>query len=193
MKDAPLEMTKEELLMQIKKYKHYFNGHGGVTFSGGEPLLQSEFLLDMLKACKEEGIHTALDTSGVGGKNLEQIISLADLIILDVKALDDHKYEKMTGYPIHTFQYFVSLCDKIKTPLWIRRVIVPTLNDTKEEMMEFKKWLKERKNVEKVELLPYHTIGVAKYKNLDLPYPLEGIPACTKEHCDALQAIIDSK
>ena len=184
--------TAEELIDKIKRYKNYFGKEGGVTFSGGDPLCQPEFLLECLKQCKQEGIHTCLDTSGVGcNKELYlEILSYTDLVILDIKAVTPEAYKKMTGYPMKDFSEFLELCQKLEKKLWLRQVIVPGINDTEEYILELKKYIKNIKNVERVELLPYHLYGVEKYKKLGIPYRLDGVPAMKKEDLDKLNQIL---
>lgn len=184
--------TAEELIDKIKRYKNYFGKEGGVTFSGGDPLCQPEFLLECLKKCKQEGIHTCLDTSGVGcNKELyPEILSYTDLVILDIKAVTPEAYKKMTGYPMKDFSEFLELCQKLEKKLWLRQVIVPGINDTEEYILELKKYIKNIKNVERVELLPYHLYGVEKYKKLGISYRLDGVPAMKKEDLDKLNQIL---
>ena len=184
--------TAEELIDKIKRYKNYFGKEGGVTFSGGDPLCQPEFLLECLKQCKQEGIHTCLDTSGVGcNKELyPEILSYTDLVILDIKAVTPEAYKKMTGYPMKDFSEFLELCQKLEKKLWLRQVIVPGINDTEEYILELKKYIKNIKNVERVELLPYHLYGVEKYKKLGISYRLDGVPAMKKEYLDKLNQIL---
>lgn len=184
--------TAEELIDKIKRYKNYFGKEGGVTFSGGDPLCQPEFLLECLKQCKQEGIHTCLDTSGVGcNKEIyPEILSYTDLVILDIKAVTPEAYKKMTGYPMKDFLEFLELCQKLEKKLWLRQVIVPGINDTEEYILELKKYIKNIKNVERVELLPYHLYGVEKYKKLGIPYRLDGVPAMKKEDLDKLNQIL---
>ena len=184
--------TAEELIDKIKRYKNYFGKEGGVTFSGGDPLCQPEFLLECLKQCKQEGIHTCLDTSGVGcNKELyPEILSYTDLVILDIKAVTPEAYKKMTGYPMKDFSEFLELCQKLEKKLWLRQVIVPGINDTEEYILELKKYIKNIKNVERVELLPYHLYGVEKYKKLGISYRLDGVPAMKKEDLEKLNQIL---
>lgn len=184
--------TAEELIDKIKRYKNYFGKEGGVTFSGGDPLCQPEFLLECLKQCKQEGIHTCLDTSGVGcNKEIyPEILSYTDLVILDIKAVTPEAYKKMTGYPMKDFLEFLELCQKLEKKLWLRQVIVPGINDTEEYILELKKYIKNIKNVERVELLPYHLYGVEKYKKLGISYRLDGVPAMKKEDLDKLNQIL---
>ena len=184
--------TAEELIDKIKRYKNYFGKEGGVTFSGGDPLCQPEFLLECLKQCKQEGIHTCLDTSGVGcnKESYPAILSCTDFVLLDIKAVTPEAYKKMTGYPMKDFSEFLELCQKLEKKIWLRQVIVPGINDTEEYILELKKYIKNIKNVERVELLPYHLYGVEKYKKLGISYRLDGVPAMKKEDLDKLNQIL---
>lgn len=184
-----LEISSEELLRKILKYKNYYTD-GGVTFSGGEPLLQAEFLLDILKKCKMVNLHTALDTSGVGVGNYEEILKYTDLVILDIKALDEESYKQMTGHSMDEFNKFLNVCQKLNKKLWIRQVVVPGINDSEEYILKLKEFIKKIKNVEKVELLPYHLYGVDKYEKLGIDYKLKDVKAMDIERCNELYDIL---
>ena len=184
-------ITPDELVRHIYKYRNYFGETGGVTFSGGEPLYQHEFLLECLKLCKKTGIHTCLDTSGVG-KEYKEILKYTDLVIWDVKALTQENYKKITGANIKTSLEFLDYCQKQNKEMWIRQVIVPGINDTEEYILKLKEFIKPLKNIKKVELLPYHLLGVSKYEQLNIPYKLKDTPAMSKEKCDELYKILVS-
>lgn len=168
-----LEITPEDLVKRILKYQNYFGKEGGVTFSGGEPLLQPEFLLETLKLCKKHQIHTCLDTAGVGKGDYEEILTYTDLVIMDIKAIDENNYLKMTKNKINASLFFLEICQKMNKKLWIRQVIIPTINDTEEYIIKLKKFVSKLKNVEKVEFLPYETLGIPKYQKLGIPYSLK--------------------
>ena len=178
-------VNPEELLKKIRRFKNYFGSDGGVTFSGGEPLLQPEFLLECLKLCKKENIHTCLDTAGVGFGEYDEILDYTDLVILDIKAVDEDEYKELTGQDI-------AVCQRKKKSLWLRQVIVPNINDDRKHIISLSNFAKKIKNVEKVELLPYKTIGVHKYKELNIPYRLEGVPELSEEKLDELNQILQS-
>lgn len=182
------EYTVDDLVKKIKRFKSYFStSGGGVTFSGGDPLRQPGFLLEVLKRCKEEGIHTCLDTSGVGFGDYEEILKYTDLILYDVKHLTEKGYLDMTGYKIDESNEFIEAAQKVGTKIWIRQVVVPGKTDSEEYMESLKKYVNSLDNVEKVELLPYHLLGVNKYENLRLKYRLDGVPAMDKEICKSLK------
>lgn len=185
-------MTSEEVVKKIKRYSSYFGKEGGVTFSGGEPLMQSKFLLQTLKLCKENDINTAIDTSGCA-ENFEEILDYVDTVILDIKAIDPDKYKKLTGQTMDRFNNFLKVCQKKKKHLWLRQVIVPGFNDTEEDILQLKKFISKIKNVKKVELLPYHDMAKDKYKKLGIKYRLEGTPAMDKAKCLKLQKLLLKK
>ncbi len=184
------QITPQQLIKKIVRFKSYFGSDGGVTFSGGEPLLQPEFLLECLRLCKKSGINTALDTAGVGFGDYEEILKYTDLVILDVKAVDENEYKQITGQDMKRFNEFLSACLKLNKKLWIRQVIVPNLNDDKEHVLKLKNFVAKLKNVDKVELLPYKTIGVHKYEDLRIPYRLTGVEDMDENACNELQKLL---
>lgn len=185
-------ITVEELVEKILKNKPYFKrNQGGVTFSGGEPLLQVPFLIEVCKRLKENGIHIALDTAGVGDNSYKELLPFIDLVIFDVKAILEHDYEVMTGYSnIRKSLEFLDECQKQNKKMWIRQVIVPEINDNKEYIESLKKFLKPLKNIEKVELLPFHTMGFEKYKKLGIQNPLEDTKALEQEKLEELYRVL---
>lgn len=180
-----IKYTPEELCNTILKYKNYIE-EGGVTFSGGEPLLQEEFLLEVLKLCKKNNLHTCIDTTGSNFKNKE-ILNYTDLVLLDIKALDDNSYIEMSGQDMKEFWKFIEACEEFKKEVWIRQVIIPTINDNEEYILKLKELLKPYKCIKKIELLPYHTMAISKYKELGIPYRLENIKSMDKEKCRELE------
>lgn len=183
-------ITPKDLIKRIVRFKSYFGNDGGVTFSGGEPLLQPKFLLECLKLCKKEKINTALDTAGVGFGDYEEILKYTDLVILDIKAVKEENYKKITGQPMLRFNKFLQACQQQNKKLWLRQVIVPGINDTEENILNLKEYIKTIKNVEKVELLPYKTIGVHKYKDLNIKYRLEGVKDMDEKRCKELENLL---
>ena len=187
--EKKIQMTPSDLVKKILKYKPYFGTEGGVTFSGGEPLHQPEFLLEALKECKKNGIHTCLDTSGAG-ENYDEILDYCDLIILDVKELDEEKYKKLTGQNMDWFKNFLKKCQEKHKKMWLRQVIVPGYNDTEESVLKLKDFVSKLHNIEKVELLPYHSMGKYKWEKLGLKYELEDVRDATQEDVDRAKKII---
>lgn len=174
--------TAGALMEEIKKYKSYmkFSG-GGVTFTGGEPLLQAEFLLEVCKLCQEQGISTVIDTSGfVFTEEAKQLLEFTDMVLLDIKNFDEAVYKKVTGVSLFpTLQFLDYLREKqIKT--WVRYVLVPELTDNLDSIKNLAIHLKGYDNVERIELLPFHKMGEFKWKELGLSYQLEEIepPPC---------------
>lgn len=190
-KDA-VEISPYELIEKVEKYKNYFGEDGGVTFSGGEPLLQPEFLVECLRLCKEKNIHTCLDTAGFGFGNYEEILKYTDLVILDIKAVESNEYSKITGQKMSKFFEFLEVAQTMNKKLWLRQVIVPNINDDKIHIEKLKQFASTIKNVERIELLPYKTIGVQKYKTLNIPYRLENVPELSQEKLNELNSYLNN-
>lgn len=183
-----LNETVSSLVKKLLRLKPYFDEEGGVTFSGGEPILQSKFVLEVTKRLHKEGINVALDTAGVGG-NYKKLVDVVDLIIFDVKAINPSAYKDLTGYDIKESIEFLKYCNKKKKRIWIRQVVVPKINDNEQYMLELKAFLKNI-NVEKIELLPYHTMGISKYRELKIPYKLEGVKPMNIGKCNKLKELL---
>lgn len=185
------EMTPEELVKQIVKFKSYHKASGGgVTFSGGEPLLQPEFLIETMKLCKEQGIHIALDTAGCGLGKYEEILKYVDLIIYDIKHIKPQGYLRLTKHTIDESLRFLDIAEMLNKKMWIRQVIVPGINDNEDYIRDLGDLIKELKGVEKVELLPYHKMGLVKYEIMKQKYPLEGVPEMDKLRAKELQELL---
>ena len=187
--DFRREITKEEVLNLYNKYKLYYGGKGGVTFSGGEPLLQSEFLLETIKLLKQNDVHVVLDTSGVAD-NYDEILQLVDLVILDVKSIDEQEYKIITGKSMDDFNKFVQKCQQLNKKLWLRQVIVPGINDDESHVLKLKQFADTLNGVERIELLPYHSMAKSKYKEMDIKYRLDTTPDMDKEKCKQLQHLL---
>lgn len=184
------EMDVNEIMKMLRRYQPYYGDTGGVTCSGGEPLLQIEFLTELFKACKKENISTCLDTAGYGYGNYQELLDYTDLVILDVKHYSPQKYKELTGGDFSLATAFLDAVKKQGTPLWIRHVVVPNLTDDEEHIKGLGEFIKGIPNVEKVELLPYHILGVEKYKVMGINYPLKDTPPMCKEKTKRLQNII---
>ncbi len=176
-------MMPEELVRRLIRFKPYYGSDGGVTFSGGEPLLQSDFLREVLPRCGEAGIHTCLDTAGVGCTDPESVLRYTDLILYDIKAYEPDLYQTVTGYPIDETLRFLETAQRMEKPLWIRHVVVPGLTDGETHLRGLAEYIRTLRNVQRVELLPYHTLGVHKYGMLGIPYPLEGVEPMDQAFC----------
>lgn len=184
------EMDVSEIIKMLKRYQPYYGNTGGITCSGGEPLLQIEFLTELFKACKKENIHTCLDTAGYGYGDYQELLNYTDLVILDIKHYLPQNYKALTGGDFSVPTEFLDAVKKNGNPLWIRHVTVPNLTDSQEHIKGLGEYIKTIPNVEKVELLPYHTLGVEKYKVMGINYPLKDtLPMC-KEETEHLQNMI---
>jgi len=179
--------TLEELVKKVTKNKPYFKrNNGGVTLSGGEPLLQIDFLIEFCKALKKEEIHIALDTSGVGIGKYKELLDLVDLILLDIKHVEENEYKNLTGQEIKEVEKFISDLNESEKPVWIRQVVVPGVNDNKEYLKKLSLYLKKIKNIEKIEFLPFHHLGFPKYEKLKIKNPLKETEEMKKEKCEEL-------
>ncbi|MCI8486685.1 MAG: pyruvate formate lyase-activating protein [Clostridia bacterium] len=170
--------TSNELLEKILRYKNYFlSSGGGVTISGGEPLLQCKFLIELFTLLKNENIHTAIDTSGNVDltDDMKKLIDLTDLFLLDIKCINDEICKELTGVSNKKELAFAKYLSNIKKPIWIRQVIVPTITDRTEDLESLKEFIGTLKSVEKIELLPYHDMGKTKWINIGCEYELENI------------------
>lgn len=183
--DIKTQMTPTELANFIIRYKPFFNNNGGVTFSGGEPLLQQDFIIETSKILKKENINICIDTSG--SINIkDELLNLIDLILLDIKALDDENYKKITNGNIINFYNFINKTNKSNVKIWLRNVIIPNINDNKEYMNKLKLFISKINNIEKIEFLPYHTMAINKYKELNVDYKLKNTKAMNIKKCNEL-------
>jgi len=182
------EITVADLVAKlIRNQPYYDKSGGGVTCSGGEPLLQLDFLLELLRSCQAKGIHTALDTSGVGLGNYTEILAATDLVILDIKHSDPAGFKALTGGEMSKLEEFISALNKSAAQVWVRHVIVPGITDGKEHLERLKTIISTIKRVAKVELLPYHQMGVHKYQALGLNYKLQDIQHFPEEKFKRLE------
>ncbi|MCZ2845224.1 MAG: glycyl-radical enzyme activating protein [Candidatus Bathyarchaeota archaeon] len=184
--------TREVMKVIERDLGFYKNTGGGVTISGGEPLLQSEFTLDLLKECKKNYIHTAIETCGLGKwENLKRMFPYLDLIFYDIKIIDSQKHQKATSKGNELILDNLEKLSKIKVPLLIRIPVIPGFNDTKSEITIIINFIKEKLgNVKKVELLPYHSLGESKYNALGFKYSLEGVKSLSEEEIKPLSKIV---
>lgn len=178
--------TPEELAEKILRNKNYFMKNGGVTFSGGEPLLQSEFIISVCKILKKDNIHIALDTAGVGNGDYEEVLKYIDLVLLDIKHTDRDGYKDITGSDMDESLKFIDVVNKMGKSVWIRQVVVPGVMDSEEYLKSLVDVVKSINNVEKIDFLPYHRLGIEKYKKLGIDYPYEKKEEMDKEKCKEL-------
>lgn len=192
--------TADELIAKAVKYRTYWGSKGGITVSGGEPLLQIDFLTELFQKAKEEGIHTTLDTSGQPFtkeepyfQKFQKLMEVTDLVMLDLKHMDEEQHRMLTG---HTNRNILELADylsDIGKPVWIRHVLVPQRSDEDVYLNRLRDYIRTLHNVEKVEFLPYHTLGIYKWKELGLTYSLEGIEPPTKERIENANQILETE
>lgn len=185
--------TPEELVKKIKRCQPYFQENGGVTFSGGEPLLHSDFIIETAKLLKKENIHIALDTSGVGNGNYEELLQYIDLVLLDIKHTNPERYKEITGIEMKEVEKFIEVMNKMNKKVWIRQVIVPGIMDNEEYIDSLVEYLKHIKNIERVDFLPFHRLGREKYLSLGIPYPYEDKAEMDKEKCKQLYKLFLEK
>ncbi|MBQ8284367.1 MAG: pyruvate formate lyase-activating protein [Clostridia bacterium] len=183
------EYTAEAVAQRVLRYKNYFGENGGVTVTGGEPLLQIDFVTELFTILKEKGIHTCVDTSGftfnpdskISVEKHTKLLEVADLFLLDIKHIDDKKCRDLTGKSNENTLAFARFLSEKGKPMWIRQVLVPDITDDENDLKRVRAFIDELRTVEKVEVLPYHTLGVNKYEKLGLAYPLKDTQAPSKE------------
>lgn len=182
------QKSADELLAQALRYRSYWKDGGGITVSGGEPLLQMDFMIELFQKAKEKGINTTIDTSGAPFTRKEpffgkfnELMKYTDLLLVDIKHIDDEQHKLLTGQTNKNILDMARYLSEIGKPVWIRHVLVPEKSDKDEYLKELYEFIKTLGNVEKVEVLPYHTFGEYKWKELGYDYPLAGIEPPTKE------------
>ena len=184
-------MDTEELVEKILRCRPYFGTEGGVTVSGGEPLLQAGFVTQLFARLKREGVHTALDTSGAGdlGK-APALLEVTDLVLLDLKFPTEEGYRQHCRGSLGQTEAFAALVAEKQVPLWVRHVVAPGLNDTLEDMAAVKAWAQRQPTLEKIEWLPFHNLCLEKYQQLGVPFPLADTPPMDREKLDRLIAAL---
>ena len=188
----PIEKDNRENLRSVESLLKEYDGikeflhDGGITATGGEPLVQMEFLTELFETAKKRGIHTCLDSSGILFRQerrpeFDRLMAATDLVMLDIKHIDDAEHRKLTGQSNQHILEFAEYLNEKKVPVWIRHVVVPgiTLNDV--FLRRLGHLIGGLENLKALDVLPYHTMGEVKYENLGIDYPLKGIPAATKE------------
>ena len=184
------EFTPEQLRDEVVKYRSFIKS-GGVTVSGGEPLMQSEFVAEFFRLCHAEGLHTALDTSGaiITDKVLE-VLDNTDLVLLDIKTMDAELYPTLTGVKQNNNLAFLDILEERKIKTWVRHVVVPNLTDNDEWLRKLGEHVSHYDCVEKIEILPYHTLGTYKYEKLGEKYKLEGVPALSAQRANEIRSMM---
>ena len=183
----------DEVFDKIMRYKNYIYPNGGVTITGGEPLLQAPFLIELFTKLKEENIHTCIDTSGmvVITEEIKKLLSLTDLVLLDIKHIDPEKSKALVGTSNKLELEFAKYLSDNSIPVWIRQVLVPGYTDDKEDLEKLKTFLSTLTNVKKIELLPYHSIGKYKWEKLGVKYELEDVRDANNNDIKRAKEILD--
>ena len=178
------EKTLEEIIEKIKNYKNYITiSGGGVTVTGGEPLLQVKFLIELFKTLKKENIHTCIDTAGMVDitDDIKELLQYTDLVLLDIKHIDDEKCKNLVGVSNKKELEFARYLSDNNIKMWIRQVLVPGYTDDEKDLLKLKEFIGTLKTVEKVQILKYHSMGKYKWEKLGLKYSLEGVRDATAE------------
>ena len=184
------EYTAEQIVLRAIRYKEYFGTDGGLTVSGGEPLLQSEFVRETFELSHKESINTCLDTSGsILNDKVKALLSLTDRVLLDIKYTSDEDYRKYVGCSIEKPLEFLSYLNEKNIPVTLRQVIIPTLNDNEENILKLKAIAKAHACVDKTELLPFRKICQVKYDKMGIPFPFSDIPEASKEKVAELEKV----
>ena len=185
--NAGEEITVQQVIDEIVSNKGFYS-KGGITVSGGEPLLQLDFLTELFKSCKAEGIHTCIDTSGItfDEENSEYVnkinilLNYTDLVMLDIKHINSQSHKALTGWGNERVLSFAKHLEKKAVPMWVRHVVVDGYTNNKEQLIELGEFIGKLKNLKGLDVLPYHTMGEVKYKEMGIPYKLEGVSSLPK-------------
>ena len=182
----------DEIYEKVIRYKNYIYKDGGVTVTGGEPLLQYQFLIHLFKKLKKQHIHTCIDTSGMVAitDEMKKLIDLTDLFLLDIKHINPEKCKDLVGFSNEKELAFAKFLSDNNKHMWIRQVIIPGVTDDEKDLIKLKDFINSLKTVDKVELLPYHTMGKFKWKKLGFKYELEGVPDATQKDIDRARQIL---
>ena len=188
------EVTAEELMAEYDSYKEFLKS-GGITATGGEPLAQPEFLSEFFSLAKSKGVHTCLDSSGIvydpnSPEKVDKVLAVTDLVMLDIKHIDPEEHKKLTGFSNKNILSFAQHIAELGIPLWIRHVVVPGITDSEDELFRLGEFISGLKTLKALDVLPYHDMAKAKYKELGIPYPLPDTPPLTKEQAHAARDII---
>lgn len=190
------KMSVDEILEKYDGVKEFVKS-GGITVTGGEPLLQIDFVTELFKKAKEKNIHTALDTSGVlfnpnNTKQIDKLLKYTDLVLLDIKHIDSEEHKKLTGFPNENILKFAKYLSEKQIPVWIRHVVVKGITYDKKYLQELGEFLAQLKNIKALDVLPYHDMAIPKYHNLGIDYPLKNVEPTTKEEAIKARNIIFS-
>lgn len=188
------KISVKEILDEYDGVKEFLRS-GGLTVTGGEPLLQLDFVTELFKQAKEKNIHTALDTSGVlfnrkNNKKIDELLKYTDLVLLDIKHIDDIEHKKLTGISNMNILDFAKYLSEKDMPVWLRHVVIPQITYNEKYLKELGKFLSTLKNIKALDILPYHNMAIPKYENLGIDYPLKNIPPLTKEEAIKARDIV---
>ena len=190
-------MSVNEILSEYEKNEMFYK-NGGLTVTGGEPLIQIDFLVELFRKAKEKGIHTCIDTSGVTYdtsdteyiSKLDALMMYTDLVMLDIKHINAQKHKELTGFSNENILAFAKYVDDKNIPIWIRHVVLDGYTNDEKSLFALGEFIGTLKNVKALDVLPYHTMGVSKYKDLGIRYRLENTPALSKSDAAKAKAII---
>lgn len=190
------EVTAEELMKEYDSYKEFLKS-GGITATGGEPLAQPEFLAELFSLAKKSGVHTCLDTSGViynpeNHSKIDDVLRYTDLVMLDIKHIDNEKHKELTGRENKNILAFAEHLSELNIPVWIRHVVVPEITDSYDDLFRLGEYISRLSTLKAIDVLPYHDMAKAKYKNLGIEYPLPDTPPMSKEGAVKAKDIIMS-
>ncbi len=190
------KISIDEIMHQYRSKEEFYK-NGGITCTGGEPLMQIDFVTELFERCQKEGIHTCIDTSGITFnesseylQKLDRLLDATNLVMLDIKHIDNEEHIKLTAQPNHMILKFAKYVDDKNIGLWVRHVVVPTMTQNNDYLYRLGEFIATLKNVKALDVLPYHTMGIAKYQNLGIKYPLEGIRPLEKEEAVEARKII---
>ena len=182
----------DEIFNKIMNYKNYICPNGGVTITGGEPLLQAKFVFELFTKLKKQNIHTCIDTSGMVAltEDIKKVLSVTDLVLLDIKHIDSKKCKELVGFSNKLELDFAKYLSDNAIPIWIRQVLIPGYTDDEQDLLKLKDFIASLKTVQKVELLPYHDMGKFKWKKLGIKYDLEGIRPANLQDINKVKEIL---
>lgn len=194
-KDGGKIMSTDDVLKEVIKYRTYYGSNGGLTVSGGEPLVHTDFLIELFQKCKALGINTAIETSGCiyNEEKLEILSKVTDLFIVDLKHIDEEYAIKLTGLSNKNSIKFIKYLSNHNRPMWIRMVLLDGYTNIPKYLHQTVEFINTLNSVKRVEVLPYHTLGVHKYKNLGINYDLEGVEPPSKEDIISAKKILNAK
>ena len=194
------EWTAQELYKHVRRYKSYWKNNGGITVSGGEPLLQLDFVTAFFTAAKQENVHTTLDTAGQPFsmdseylKRFDKLMNVTDLFMLDLKLMDKQGHKELTGMDNSNIFEMAEYLSEHGKRMWIRHVLVPGVTDDENDLKAMHGFISGLKTVDRVEILPYHTLGLIKWQEAGIPYPLEGVPTPTKQEVERAENLLHTK